>query len=182
YHRPSSRLARHFHCPVRLDHVAGFDVLELLETDAALGTGLDLADVVLEVLQRGKTAFPHHDVVPKQTCLGGAGDATLHYAAASHRSNLGNMERLTDLGSAQLLFAVRWLEQASHCLGQLLGEVVDDRVEPHVNLLPLGQLLRGALGTNVEADHNGLRGGGEEDVVRIDRTGGGVQDVDGHLF
>ena len=40
-----------------LDHVADLEVVELVEADAALEAGLDLADVVLEAAQRADLAL-----------------------------------------------------------------------------------------------------------------------------
>src|SRR5688572_3881384 len=59
--------------PLHLEHfddVANLDVVEVLEAHAALEAGLDLGDIVLEALERGELAFPHHDVVAQQARLG----------------------------------------------------------------------------------------------------------------
>src|SRR5262245_20401951 len=53
----------------RLDDVADLDVVVLLEADAALEPGLDLADVVLEATQRADLAFVDDDVVAQEASL-----------------------------------------------------------------------------------------------------------------
>src|ERR1051325_9259588 len=52
-----------------LDHVADLDVVELLEADAALGSGFDLADVVLEAPQRADLTLVGDDVVADEARL-----------------------------------------------------------------------------------------------------------------
>src|SRR5260370_14867147 len=54
-----------FHLEV-LDHVIGLDVVEVLESDAAFVTGLDLARVVLEALERTDFAVPPDPPVAHQ--------------------------------------------------------------------------------------------------------------------
>src|SRR5262245_20477803 len=44
----------------RLDHVAGLQVLEAVEPDAAVEAGADLRGVVLEPLERDDLALVHH--------------------------------------------------------------------------------------------------------------------------
>src|SRR4029079_895142 len=56
----------------RFDDVADLEVVHAIEADAALESGLHLAHVVLEPLERAETAFPHRDAVAQQTHLGGA--------------------------------------------------------------------------------------------------------------
>lgn len=46
-----------------LDHVALFDVIEVFDRDAALLTGANLGNIVLEALQRSETAGVYDDVV-----------------------------------------------------------------------------------------------------------------------
>src|SRR4051794_33516327 len=62
---------------IDLQDVALLDVLEVLEHDAALLSGGDLADVVLEAPQRGDLAVVDDGAVAHQACLGAGGDAAL---------------------------------------------------------------------------------------------------------
>src|SRR5687768_14165618 len=55
--------ARYLFRPVALDHVADFDILEILDPDAALEARAHLAYVVLEVAQRANDAVVHLDPV-----------------------------------------------------------------------------------------------------------------------
>src|SRR6185436_17037417 len=72
------------------DHVANLDVVETLQAQAALEAGLDLGHVVLEALERGELAFPHHDVVAEQAGLrvALAGDAAVGDHAAGNGADL----------------------------------------------------------------------------------------------
>src|SRR5713101_638379 len=140
----------------RLDHVAGLQIVVAGEADAALVPGLDLAGVVLEPPQGGDLAGVDHDVVAQEAHLRGAGDPPVAHQTPGHRSYLGDLEDLADLRAAQVDLLRLGLEEADHRVADLVGNVVDDRVQPEVDLLLLGQLLRAALGTDVETYDDGV--------------------------
>src|SRR5699024_3343660 len=81
-----------------LDHVAHFDVLELLEGDAALVALGDLLHAVLEALEGGDGAVVDDDVVPQQAHLGAPLDLALGDVAACHHAHAGDAEDVAHLG------------------------------------------------------------------------------------
>ena len=70
------------------------------------------------------------------------------------------------------------LEQADHGLLDLLGHVVDDRVQADVDVLALGDVGRIAVGADVEADDDGVAGRGEQHVELVDGADAGMDDAD----
>src|SRR5438132_7918880 len=74
----------------RLDDVADFHVVVLLEADAALEAGLHLGHIVLETAQRADPAFVNDDVVAEKPRLGvaRARDSSFHDHAARNRAEL----------------------------------------------------------------------------------------------
>ena len=64
------------------------------------------------------------------------------HLAAGHGADLGDAEGLADLGLALVDFLEHRREQAGHGLLDLVGQVVNDRVQADVDLLLLGQRLR----------------------------------------
>ena len=105
----------------------------------------------------------------------------VEHQAAGDGADLGDLEHLADLGVAELLLLEGRLEQTDHRLLEVVGEVVDHRVEADVDLLALRQLLGRALGAHVEADDDRLRRGREQDVVGGDGADRGVDEVDRDL-
>ena len=59
----------------------------------------------------------------------------------------------------------------------LVDEFVDDRVELDLHALALGELTALALDLDVEAEHDGVGGAGQQDVGLVDRAGGGVDEL-----
>src|SRR5262245_39474445 len=109
--------------------VADLDVLVPVESDAALESLLDLRDVVLEAPQGTHLALVDHAVVPQEAHLRRARDDALGDVAARHDSEFRNLEGVADLGAAARDFLQGGLEQAFHGLLDLVGDVVDHRVE-----------------------------------------------------
>src|SRR5579864_526800 len=137
---------------VSLDEVSRLDVLEPIEANAAVEARAHLGDVVLEAPQRRDLALVDHPVVPHQPDRGVARDEPLDHVAAGHRSHLRHLEGVADLGAADRDLAEGGLEQAGHRLAQLVEQLVDDGVQPDVDLLLLGELGGTALRADVEAD------------------------------
>ena len=63
------------------------------------------------------------------------------------------------------------LEQALERRLDVVGQLVDDVVEPDVDALGLGGAARGLGDLGVEADHDRVRGGRQHDVVVGDVAG-----------
>ena len=79
---------------------------------------------------------------------------------------------------AEAHFLERRLEQARHRLLDLVGHVVDDRVEADVDLLALGQVGGVAIGPHVEADDDRVRRRGQQHVRLVDGADARVDDAD----
>src|SRR2546428_7470366 len=96
------------------DEIADLEVVEPLEADAALESGLDLANIVLEAAQRPDLAFVDDDVVAKQprVRIARASDAPLADHAAGDGAVLRNFERIAHLGDPTTYFLVGQLEMS----------------------------------------------------------------------
>src|SRR3984893_7861396 len=81
---------------VGLDDVAGLEVLEVAEADAAFEALLDLAGVVLEPLERGDRAVPDHDPLAQETDSRAARDHAVLHVAAGHPADTRDREHLAD--------------------------------------------------------------------------------------
>src|SRR5437016_6806867 len=85
---------------VGLDDVAGLQVLEVGEADAALVAGLDLAHVVLESLERRDGAGPDDDTLAQEADLRAPRDHTVLDVAAGDGADARDAEHLAHLGVA----------------------------------------------------------------------------------
>ena len=139
--------------------------LKLSSADAALEALRDLADVVLEAAQRAELALVDLDRVADQADLRVALDRAVGDHAAGDRADLRDGEGLAHLGLAQRLLALDRREQAGHRLLHVVERLVDDVVELDLDALLLGELLRLAGRTDVEADDDGVARLGQVDVA-----------------
>src|SRR5262245_17082393 len=177
---------RHLHSLHRehFDDIPHLDVVEALEPDAAFKAGFDLAHVVFESAQRGDLPFEHDHVVAQEPGggLARACDAPVDNHAAGNRPDLRHAEHLAHFGGADADFLERRLEETLHALLDLVGDVVNHRVEPDVHLFALGHVGRVAIGPDIEADDDGIRCGGEQYIRLVDRADTGADDSDLHLL
>ena len=164
------------------DDVAYLDVLVAGEVDSALDALTDFADVVLEALEGGDLALPDLVAFAEQADLLVATDEAVGDAAAGDLADLGDLEDVEDLGAAGVVLLEDWLEEAVHRLGDLVLQLVDDGVQTDLDVFALGDLGGLAIGPDVEADDDGVRGGGEQDVGLGDGADAGVQDADANLL
>src|SRR5579872_1134469 len=79
-----------------LDDVALLDVLVILEGHAAFVAFADLADLVLEALQRLQRALVNDDVVAQEAHLGAAPHDAVGHHAAGDLADAGDVEDLAD--------------------------------------------------------------------------------------
>ena len=166
---------------VALDGVAHLQVLELLDADAALVALLHGLHVVLEAAQRRHVALEDDRAVAHDAHLVVAVDLAFHDVAAGDGAHLRHLEGLAHLGDAGVLFHDIGRQQ-THARGvDVLDGLIDDAVQADVHLLLLGLLATLARGTDVEADDDGVGGGGQGDVGLGDAAHGRVHDVDAHL-
>src|SRR6476646_1162651 len=146
-----------------LEQVAFLDVVVVLQLDAALEAGRDLADVVLHAPHRLDLAGVDDDVLAQQAEARAAADDARRDHRACHRADLRRHEHRPDLGRADRLLALLVGEHAGHRRLDLVDRVVNDVVVADVDAIVLGELPRPGIGANVEADDHGLGGDGEVD-------------------
>src|SRR5262245_17529459 len=142
---------------VRLDDVAGLEVVHAVERDAALEAAADLLDVVLEAPQRVDASRPLRRAVAEQPHLGGPRNGAARHHAARDGGALGELEDLTHFGRPQYDFLDLRLQQALERLLHVLDGLVDDVVQPDLDVLARGQLARAGIGPHVEAHDDGAR-------------------------
>src|SRR4029453_11698019 len=166
------------------DDVAHLDVVVALEADAAFEAGFDLAYVVFEAAQRGDLPFEYDHVVAQEAGggLARAGDAPLRDHAAGNRPDLRHAEPLRHLGGSDADFLERRLEETLHALLDLLGDVINHRMESDVHLFALRHVRRIAIGPDIEADDDRVRCGGKQHVGLVDRADTRADDADLHLL
>ena len=114
-----------------------------------------------------------HDVVSKQPGLGvtGASDLPGGDQAPSRSTELRHLEDLADFGGTDLYFFDGRIKQAGHRLLDLVGHVVDDAVEPNVDLLALRHGQGVPVWSDIEPDDDRVRCRREDDIALVDGPG-----------
>src|SRR6266496_4199974 len=166
---------------VGLDLVTFLDVLEVLQTDAALEAGRDGAHVLLEAAQGVDPPVVHDHAVAHQSGPGPAVDIAGGDVGARHHADPRHPEGLPHLGGAELPLLELGRQHALERLVDVLDELVDDRVETDVHAFAVGQLARGRRGPHREADHDRAGGRRQADVALVDRAGALVEDAQADL-
>src|SRR4029077_20652054 len=124
----SRRLGHHL---VALDHVALGD-LDGAEADPALEAGRDLADIVLEALERLDATLGLDLAATEQADEAAAHDPAVGHVGAGHVARLAGLDHEADLRMAfDLLDQLRG-KHALQGRAQVIGQLVDDVVEAHV--------------------------------------------------
>src|SRR5690242_16911662 len=130
-----------------LDDVVDLDVL-VAEPDTALEAVPDLGDVVLLPAERGHgEVVGDHDTLADQPRLAVAVDRAGLDHRAGDVADARHLEDRADLRGAELDLLELRLQHALEGRLDLLDRAVDDRVEPDVHALAVGELLRVPLGT-----------------------------------
>src|SRR5690606_36313891 len=155
---PSSERALDLDALEALDLVARAHVVVGLHADTALGTALDLLDVLLEAAQRFQLALEDDRVVAQHADRLVLLDRALDHEAAGDGAELGAAEDLAHLGDADDLLAHFLAQQAGSHLLHLVDDVVDDREVAQVEAVGLDDLAGRGVGADVEADDHRLRG------------------------
>src|SRR5262249_1848978 len=150
--RRRSQSACHLFHLVRLDDVAGLDVLIPLEREAALVPGRNLADVLLEALEAPDPPVVHDALAPEQARAAAARDLPVGPRAARDLADAGHDERLPHLGTPEDLLLQRRLEESLERVAHVVQRLVDDGIETDVDALALGERRGLRLGTDVEPD------------------------------
>ena len=95
-------------------------------------------------------------------------------------SDLRDLEDFEHLDRCHDLLLHHGFQHAFDGVLDVVDGVVDDRVEADFDLLFLGQPARRSRRAHLEADDDGVRSGGQQDVRLRNLTYGGVDDVDLH--
>ena len=131
--------------------------------------------------QRADLSFVNNAVVAEQAYACCARNRPVENHTAGNDASLRDLERRAHLGAALEDFLKLRIEQPRHGQLDLVDQVVDDGVEADIDALFFRQFAGGTLRANVESDHNGVRGRGQEHIVRRDRADRGVDDADLHF-
>src|SRR3954447_10403837 len=164
-----------------LDLIALLHVGVVLQHDAALEPGGDLADVVGVAAQRGDLARVDDGAVAEQAAAGATGDLALGDVGAGDRAHAGGAEDRADLDVAEGVLDLLGLEHALHRRADLLERAVDDGVGADLDALALGEQTRLAHRADVEAEDDRVGRGGEHDVGLVDPADAAREDADDDL-
>ena len=85
---------------VTLDHVAGLDVLEIFQPQAAFAAGFDFLGVVLEMPEAADATLVLDRAPPQKADAAGARDAAVGDVTAGDFRSFREFENLPDLGVA----------------------------------------------------------------------------------
>ena len=116
-----------------LEDVAFAQVVEALEQDAALEALGHLADVVLEAAERGDSRLVDAGAVAEEADARAAADEPARDHAAGDRAEPRDLEERANLDLADDRLGLDRREHADERLLDLLGQLVDDAVEPDLD-------------------------------------------------
>src|SRR5215212_7889396 len=177
----SLRLPRDLDYLVELQYVALLDVVEVLDTDAALEALAHRADIVLEALERADRAVVHDRTIAHNAHTVVARDLAPGDVAARDRADPRYPEGLAHLGRRRLVLGSLGGEHAAHGGFDLLEGLVDNVVGPDLGALPLGDLFGRVSRSDVEAEQDPIARRGEHYVRVGEGTDAAAHYVDPHL-
>ena len=117
------------------------------------------------------------DTVAHDTNVARALDLTVLHIAAGNRADRGDLVGLADLGVADDGLAELRREHTLHSSLDLVDRIVNDAVHTHIDMVAGRAVARRSVGTDVEADDDGIRGGGKHNVALVDRADRAVNDA-----
>src|SRR5690606_4533247 len=132
-----------------LELVADLDVVVALQGQAALEALLDLADVVLEALERVELPGPDDGVVAQQAHMGATAHRALEHHAPGDVADPRDAEDLADLDQADDLLLLLRRQQSAHRRLHVIHRVVDDVVVADLDPVALGHPPRLLVGADV---------------------------------
>ncbi len=141
---------------VTFDDVADFDVVEVLDVQAAIHTCADFLNIVLVTLQGTEQTRVNDDAISDDTNLGVTRDLAVQDHTTCDGADLADLEGLTDLevASDHLLYVGG--QHAFDSGLDFLDGGVNDGVETDINLLILRHLTRLRGRTHVETHDDGV--------------------------
>src|SRR5260221_6993218 len=178
---PRIERARDFVDAVRLDQIADLHVVEVLDADAALEALAYLAHVVLEALERRERAVVYLDAAADQPHARRPRNHAGAHEAAGDGADFGDLEDLPHFGLAQHHFLVLGGELALHRGFHFFHRLIDDAVGADLHPLALRRGARVRVGPQVEADDDGARRLGQQDIGVGDRADAAMHDLHFHF-
>ena len=121
--------------------------------------------------------FVDDDAVAHDTHVARALDLAVLHVAARDRADRGDLVGLADLGVADDGLAELRREHTLHSGLDLVDRIVNDAVHAHIDMVAGRAVARRGVRTDVEADDDGIRGGGEHNVALVDRADRAVNDA-----
>ena len=103
--------------------------------------------------------------------------AVLH-VATGNSADAGDLVGLTHLGVTQHHLAELRCQHTLHSGLDLVDGIVDDAVHTHIHVGAGSAVAGSGIGTDVEADDDRLRGGGQHDIALVDGAHTAVDDAD----
>src|SRR5947209_9218589 len=134
---------------IRLDDIPLLEIREPSHLNPALEVLRDFADIVLEPPQRLDLPVEHHGGIPQDTNLGVPGDLAGLHVAPRDRTDFGDLEDLAHFRAPEGDLAELRSEHPDHRLLEVVLDVVDDLIEPQIDLLR----LRDRKSTRLNSSH-----------------------------
>src|ERR1051326_7455913 len=180
--RGLSEFSQGFDDLVGFDDVADLDVVEVLQADSALESRLDFPDVVLETSQGGDGPVVNHDPVPDQVYFVSPGDLPLLNVGSADRTQLRDLEDLANFDRGGDFFVLARGKEAFKRLLDVFDGVVNNIIEPDIDVFLLRQPAGVHIGPDVESDDDGARCSRQKHVGFGNRADRVMDHVDTHLF
>src|SRR5205085_6069334 len=122
------------------------------EADTALKSLPHFADVILETLQRRDVAGPDNNSVPDKPGFCLTLDQSIRDAATGDRTDLRDLECFLDECLAEYDFLLDHIDHSDHRGGNFFLDLVDDRVQPDVDIFLLCNFRGTSFRSNIEPD------------------------------
>src|SRR5690606_15043873 len=167
---------------VGLDHVAFLHVVVVLQVDAALEAGTDLAYVVLEAPQAGDGALVDFLAAADEARLRTTADHAVQHVRAGDVAGARDLDDLPNLGPPErALFGLRFDLATDHAL-HVFDQLVDDPVALERDALTFRRLDDATRRVHAERHHRRAGGSRQQQVGLGGGADFGQHDVDVHLF
>ncbi len=165
----------HYKC---FEYIAFFDIIEFFQSYTAFIARCNFLDIVLETAERGNLVLKYNYAVAHYSYLSGAGNLAVLNIRACDGSDAGNMDSLAYLGMTEDNLAVYRLEHTLDSGFYLLYAFIDDSVCADIDTLLGGIVHSKLIGTDIEADDDGIRSGGECDIALCNAADTGMDNID----
>src|SRR5579875_95644 len=163
--RARSSAAGYLPLLVRLDYVAGPEILVVRQAHAALEALVHLAHVFFEAPERSDRALPQDDTVSEEPHLRTTADRAVGHIAAGDKADPRDPEHFANFRlSGHHLFEL-WSQHADDSGLDVFDQLVNDLVRPDLDSLGRCHRACFAAGPHVEADDRRVRSRSEGNVV-----------------